>query len=517
MQPSAFSQKLAYFWQTKFVPFLGSRTFFYIIVALFVVQAAWLAISAQYPMAFDENYHYGIIQIYAERWLPFFSGQPTGADSFGAIARDPSYLYHYLMSFPWRLISAVIPSSEIQIVLMRFINVSLFAGALWLFRMALRQTKASYALINVILLFFVLVPVVPQLAAHINYDNLLIVCVASISWLCLKVGNQLKAGVFPVKSILTLGTICLLASLVKYAFLPIFLAVIIYLVYIIWRYARGQWRHRLTEVWQSIKGQKKWLLIVAAIGLVISGGLFFERYGINTILFKNPVPDCDQVLDTIECMSYGPWARNYQLTQVYANQEAEDWVEVVPGKKNAFSYSGEWITEMMSKLFFSIDGDYTEKPPLPIPITTGYVVGVVGVVLLLMYGIRVFRRHRGVGLIVVMILLYTLALWWRNYSEYRSIGEAVAVNGRYLIPLLPVIFLMLGYGFKYFFENLRLLTLKPLMVVVCLVLFLQGGGIMTYIIRSDPRDPDWYWRQPQIVNVNNDVRAVLHKVVIGSE
>ena len=70
----------------------ASQVFWYAVFALFIVQAAWLACSAAYPMAFDEQYHFGLIQLHAHQWLPFFTSQPpTGA--YGAAVRDPSYLW----------------------------------------------------------------------------------------------------------------------------------------------------------------------------------------------------------------------------------------------------------------------------------------------------------------------------------------------------------------------------------------------------------------------------------------
>jgi hypothetical protein len=58
---------------------LSSRRFFLVIIGIFVVEAAWFALTAQYPMAFDENYHFGIIQIYSHQWLPFITKVPPGS------------------------------------------------------------------------------------------------------------------------------------------------------------------------------------------------------------------------------------------------------------------------------------------------------------------------------------------------------------------------------------------------------------------------------------------------------
>src|SRR4051812_29328265 len=93
---------------------LSRKSFFWAILALFVLQSAWIALSGRYPMAFDEDFHLGIIRLFAHHASPFWSTQPAGADAFGAVARDPSYLYQWLMSFPYRLISAITGDQTIQ-------------------------------------------------------------------------------------------------------------------------------------------------------------------------------------------------------------------------------------------------------------------------------------------------------------------------------------------------------------------------------------------------------------------
>src|SRR3954465_971475 len=120
----------------RLVSGLGSSWFFWLIVGLLVVQATWIAFSGRYPMAFDEDYHLGIIRLYAHHLNPFWSGQPAGADMYGAVFRDPSYLYHWLMSFPFRLVEH--SSQMTQVMFLRLINIALLASALPLFRRLLR-------------------------------------------------------------------------------------------------------------------------------------------------------------------------------------------------------------------------------------------------------------------------------------------------------------------------------------------------------------------------------------------
>src|SRR5487761_1343900 len=121
----------------RFYTILNSRRFFWAILVFFVLEAAWVALSAAYPQAFDESFHFGIIKVYSHYWLPFLNSQPPNADAFGAVFRDPSYLYHYAMSFPYRLITLFVHGQTTQVIIMRFINIALAATGLVIFRRVL--------------------------------------------------------------------------------------------------------------------------------------------------------------------------------------------------------------------------------------------------------------------------------------------------------------------------------------------------------------------------------------------
>ncbi len=126
---------------TRIRTFLGSRRFLWLVVGFFIFEACWIAFSAVYPQAFDEDFHFGLIQVYSHHWLPFLASQPAHANAYGAVARDPSYLYHYLMSFPYRLIALVVHGQVGQVIALRLINIALFASGLLLFRRVLLRTR----------------------------------------------------------------------------------------------------------------------------------------------------------------------------------------------------------------------------------------------------------------------------------------------------------------------------------------------------------------------------------------
>src|ERR1044071_4545924 len=104
---------------------MGSRRFFWVVLGFFVFESLWIGLSAVYPMAFDEEFHLGVIRIYSQQWSPFLASQPENANQFGALVTDPSYLYHYLMSFPYRLIAVITDNLMVQVILLRLFNVGM--------------------------------------------------------------------------------------------------------------------------------------------------------------------------------------------------------------------------------------------------------------------------------------------------------------------------------------------------------------------------------------------------------
>jgi hypothetical protein len=126
---------------SRFKALAGGNKFFYAIVVLLVAQAVWIALSGRYPMAFDEDFHLGIIRLYAHHLNPFWNNLPSGTDALGAVTRDPSYLYHYLMSFPYRLIELFTHNQTAQVLVLRAFNIALFAWGLTLYRRLLAKPR----------------------------------------------------------------------------------------------------------------------------------------------------------------------------------------------------------------------------------------------------------------------------------------------------------------------------------------------------------------------------------------
>lgn len=499
----------------KVVAFLGSKRFFWIIIGLFVFQAIWIGITSRYPMAFDEQQHFGVIQLRAESWSPFLGNVPEKASQFGAIARDPSFLYHYLMSFPYRIIAMVTNSLPMQVIVLRAINIAMFVAGLALFSRLLRILGLTSVRSNIILLFFTLIPIVPLMASQISYDNLIFLITPVVFLLAASfVRTAHKRGRIDVASLSLLLLLCLYASMVKYAFLPVFAAVVLGLV---WEVAR-HWRVITREYarwWGAMRPARKAGLVVSAL---VGIGLFLGSYGYNAVMYHAAIPRCDDVLTTEACKSYGPWVRDHEYAKV---KKELTWSHAKP-------YINNWFIQMMYETFFVVSSYYDEfgiviyevVMPLPLLYKAGWVLFAVGVIVGLL-NIRSIMAHPVYRVIFAALLLYTVALFLTNIRGFVRTSVPVAIHGRYLIPLIiPVIGILSLYASRTVRDISRKLNVRvPLGVRLgamsgALLVFMQGGLVSFIVSSSDT----WFWQESQAaIQVNRSARNFLTPLVWGSD
>lgn len=477
--------------------FLSSKRCFYLIIVFFVVEAVWIALSGRYPMAFDEDFHLGIIRLYAHHISPFWGGHPAGADAFGAITRDPSYLYQWLMSFPYRLISVFTANQTIQVILLRFIDIGLFTWGLFLYRKLLLKTGASRGLVHFALAIFVLIPIAPLLAAQINYDNLLMPLTAFFLLLTLDFTDSIKprkplAG----RSLLAIFIVGLLISLVKYAFLPMLVATGAFIGVRLWQVRPT---FKLTIPTKSTT----WLL--AAL-LVLSLGVFAQRYGVNMIRYHKPVPSCDEVLSVQQCSAYGPWNRDH----VYAQ------IKPAEAETSPLVFMADWFYNMWFRTFFAVDGPATTfatRGPFILPAVGAIVFSVAALVATVVSWSKVWRRynHNALLLFILVMAVYVLALWADGYSSFLQTGRPVALNGRYLLPIYPLLLIILALGVNSYLQVRE--RLKFALATTAIICMLWGGGALTYILRNNDA---WLWTSRPVRDANHAVQKTIGPLVPGN-
>lgn len=494
--------------ETKFLKVIKSKGFSRFVIGFFIFEAAWIAVTAVYPQAFDENFHFGVIKIYSHYWLPFLSKQPAGADAYGAVARDPSYLYHYLMSFPYRLIELFTKTQTAQVIWLRFIDIGFFATGLVLFRKLLIKCKLPLGLSNLLILLVALIPIVPQLAGQINYDNLLFPLVALACLLSFDLIDQVKKRKPQFKTYMSLGIVCLIASMVKYAFLPIFAAIAFFFIY----YAIKVYGFKFKDIFKSLWiGYKKSSLLSKVILVsfsVILIGMFIQRDGVNLVKYHSVEPDCAAVLSDKACQAYAPWEAN----QTRHLDKVEHKVVV---NSNPIYYIGQWIYWMWYRLFFAINGSssqYENYPPLPLPSAISAISVLIGIVALIKYRKKLFRSNPYFILLAVISSFYIVALLVQGYSTYQFTAVLENMNGRYLVPVLFLLLAMMGEAIVFLLKRKKTLAV----VLACLVLlfFAEGGGLLTFIERSGA---NWDFNNKSIIRINNAARKVTKPLIIGGK
>jgi hypothetical protein len=492
---------------------IRSDKFFYGVVILLIVQGLWIALTARYPMAFDENFHFGVIQIYANQWSPFITSTPPDSGAYGELIRTTSYLYHYLMSFPYRFIALFTHDQTTQVLLLRFINIGLFTGGLFAFRRLLQQLHVSSGIINLSLFIVVLIPVVPFLAGQINYDNLTFLLVPLTGLLAVSCARAVtQKGYLPASSFIVLLCIGMLGSLVKYAFIPIFAAALLYLGYVIFRHKK--YAKIFAEGWRSFTRLPVWAICGLGALLIVSTSLFAERYGVNVLTYGAIEPDCADIESVDHCLQYGPWGRNYGI-------EMDNQVKGNTGLPNLAVFLPEWVGGMMHRLYFAISYDYTNYQELPLPIITAYITGFIGLILACFYG-RTLIKNPGFILAILIVALYVLALLYTNFKDYVHYKTMLAINGRYLILVLPLAFALMASSYALFikqivtaktrFKNTQLVQFS--LVAAVIVLTLQGGGILTFAVRSDS---GWYWENPTAQALGSGLKNAATPFIFGAK
>jgi hypothetical protein len=480
---------------------ISSKKFFYIVVAVLVIGAGWIALTASYPMAFDEGFHVSIIKIYASQWSPILTTSLPSYAQYGGLVHDPSYLYHYLMSFPFRFISVFTGNDIFQVIFMRFINIAMFAGGLFAFRTLLTRIGISSGLTHFSLLMLVLIPVTPFLAATVNYDNLVFLMVPitlSLAYSC--VTSITQKAKLSAKSLALLISVGALSSLVKYAFLPIFVAIVLYVAVVwIWNKKRSA---ITTSVWLSFRQLTLSVKVSLILIVALASGLFLQRYAVNLVQYHSINPDCSKVQTVKDCLTYGPWARNYKLQKAAVDNDAS----IVVLDQIRFPL----------RLYFAINYDFKEYAPMPLPIIMAYSVGGVGIILIIIFRRAVFGFNRHIWLFLAASGLYIASLLFVNFTEYLKFDALVAVNGRYLLPLLPFFFILIGLAYRQLimkFWTHKVVAIKSSLAVIAILVALQGGGALTYLIHSEP---SWYVPDDPLTGFNVQAQKIATALVIGA-
>lgn len=488
----------------RLIDMFGKSWFFVATLVLFAINTLWLILSSNL-LPYDEYYHIGIIRFYAQQWSPFISSQPAEMSLYGDVTRLPSYFYQYLMSFPYRFFDLFTDSETLIIIGLRLINLAVVIAGIILFRKLFLKAKVPKLLINLSTLVFVFTPIVPLLVAQNNYDNLMFMLTPIVLIFAYKsVEEKLN-----ITNLLWLATVGMLATLTKHNFIVIFGAAVLYVLFILIKRHRGAIFGLLSD---SVKTSKK-AGMVAVVVFAIVLGLFFERYGINAIKYKQVKVDCAKVQPVSVCENFSPWRRNQKALRIIPDQ---------PLYGGPITFTSHWATKLMRgyyAIFANIVpdnvnvpdpyGHYVFKKLLPLPITIGYMLLIAGLIAVVLKFKKLWHKNTLTQLTLASSGVLLLSLWIFNYAFYIKYGQAYAIQGRYIVPMLLPLILLFGTAI---FEITKKSTLKWMRYfLVCLViLYVLSGGVVGWIIKSND---NWYWNNAVVFDFNRGAKNVLKAVI----
>jgi hypothetical protein len=221
--------------------------------------------------------------------------------------------------------------------------------------------------------------------------------------------------------------------------------------------------------------------------------------------YHKPVADCAEVLDYEHCQYYGPWLRDYNF----------EVTKPADSDHNPVHYTQHWFYGMWFRSVFAVDGPatlYETRGPLTIPGISSIVFAVLGGVALLAGGRRVWRRydHASLALFTAVSILYLVVLWLQEYQLFVKTAQPVAINGRYLLLILPLIVIMTAMAANELLGRRR--RLQAVLAGLVILCFVWGGGALTYILRSNDA---WYWPNTPLKSANHAIQKALGPIVPG--
>jgi len=270
-----------------------------------------------------------------------------------------------------------------------------------------------------------------------------------------------------------------------------------------WQFYRGEF-HLGSEIKQQLPRLKtrRGLFVLA----LLLAGLFFAgtRYGGNLIHYQTPVPACQQVISLDRCKAFDPIGRDEGFKDRKLNQFIDSpWDHV--------DYVKRWYTQMVWEMYFSVaplEQHFAVRRPLQPTYTIAWIIAGVTTLVVLVRARWLWRQGTAAQLFLLGALVYCVVLFGKNYSQYLETGVGVAVHGRYIFPILPLLGFLVYLALRRYVAKVPANIRYPAFALMLLLLF-WGGGIVPFVIGSNDG-----WLMPYMVESNQVLRAVLWPFVI---
>ncbi len=460
-------------WRNTLRSLFKSNYFYIFIIVSFILSSLFVATITKFDVPHDERYHFTLVKRFVHEVDPFINEFVSGDEFFGDIQRNPSIMYHYLLSKPLYVVENISQNEVHQILFLRLVNIIIAVISLVVVRKLALKVSSSKAIANLVMGMTAYSTIFIFISSAISYDNLFVLLfLLSFYFSVDLIENKNKP-----RSFFILLAICLFGSLVKQSFL---IFGFLYAVFFIFLYFKtgvrlikhpknGFFLYSVILLGKFTKTNK--ILVVCTLILV---GMFMERYGINVIRYGTPLPDCSQVHTLDVCNEWPAYARNTNLKQTLESRSismnflgyADYWLDEIRGRTNGV-YTG-WDVKhdtLLIRLFMLFS-----------PIVTFY---------LLIVNNKKYKKLKWIILAIFITVGFSAFLLLHNYTSYINYRHPVAIQARYLMPVLPIIYLTIIFVIS---KSIKTKSGQSLFYTIVAVCFLTSGIISYIQLTSGP----WY-------------------------
>lgn len=425
------------------------------ILTTFLIFGVYTALNIKGGIIPDEGVHAAYISKFSKTWgIP-----PDDSDTYryGVYIKDNPFLYYWLggrLDSFFALITGGGRSAEV-LVFHRIINSLLSTATIYFtYLISKRIIKNSwFQLLPPFMLANTLMYAL--LSGGINYDNLTnLLCVAAIYYYIRMIQEE-----YPLKIILAWIALISLASLTKVAALPI--AGMMFLIAIIILFRQHLRVNNIFKEWKSAIP-----LLIFSISTLLFTGIFYTN---NIIRYKSVEPNCEDLYSKSVCelSAFVKRDNSLQLPEKLTIKEA-----IGSGKYGPVQYIFySWIPHIADTIF----GFHGHKNYFPY--AAGYFpILFLWICLMSVRWIKDWGTEHTVLAIFVVSLTLTILFW--NYNSELKFGfKHVAVQGRYLFPIIGAFYVLMIYGL----ESIKPKIIMVPTLIILLVLFFYCGPLRLFV------------------------------------
>lgn len=422
-----------------------------VMLVVFIGSSTFFALKLTRGIIPDESAHF-----YMSQHFSTTLGIPPNTDQSLALGLDNMdrnpFLYYWLNGRILEFLRLIWPaiSGWQQLVFLRL--TSIFYSTLsvvFCYQLAKGIIKSRWGHLLVVFmitntLMFVF------LSGGVSYDNFVnLCCFASIYYLaCVLNGKSFFPASLGGLACITTGT------LAKFTVLP--LAAVICLLWFIYVVRN---RHQI-----NFRPEWNWkLTILLMLGILLTG-LNLSIYGVNLVKYKAIIPSCYQISTPEQCNRSVFVQQKIDLN--YPKNKLTILDAIKKQKPDPLEYMADYWFPSMLKRIYGIMGHKSFFPALVIPFYR---------ILYFIVFLTVVRYWKKptfmVGSLITIFITYVMVVLWENYDSELTTGfKHIAIQGRYIFPVIGIIYTLV----VYYLTSIPNTILRRLTFGFTLLLFLIG-------------------------------------------